>query len=534
VDFERVDGEIVSKMSEHDVYQTPLNSRYASMPMKELFGARTRFSIWRKLWTWLAEAEKELGLNITDEAIQQLQSHQQITNEELAAAAVEEKRRRHDVMAHVHVYGQTCPAAAGVIHLGATSCFVTDNGDLIIIRHGLDLILKQLAIVIKRLSLFAQQYRNLPCLGYTHGQPAQLTTVGKRACLWIQDLLMDLSNLEHARRTLRFRGCKGTTGTQASFLQIFDGNHNLVEKLDELVTKKADFESAFIISGQTYSRKIDADIVNYLASFGATCERIGIDIRHLAAFKELEEPFEKDQIGSSAMAYKRNPMRSERLCSLGRHLQTLPQNALHTYSAQWFERSLDDSANRRITLPEAFLSADACLILLDNISNGLVVYPKVIASRVQQELPFMATENIIMALSKKGVSRQDAHEEIRVLSHQAAQVVKGEGGQNDLIERIQKTEFFGPIHGELESLLEPSTFIGRAPEQVDKFTGAGGEVESALAPYNVSTYNSKRQFLKTNISVGPPLASGGFERITAVTSKVFSVIILSSLRLCIP
>lgn len=296
---------------------------------------------------------------------------------------------------------------------------------------------------------------------------------------------MDLANLGHARKTLRFRGCKGTTGTQASFLQIFDGNHSLVEQLDELVTKRAEFSSAFIISGQTYSRKIDADIINYLASFGATCERVGTDIRHLAAFKELEEPFEKEQIGSSAMAYKRNPMRAERLCSLGRHLQTLPQNALHTYSAQWFERTLDDSANRRITIPEAFLTTDACLMLLDNISNGLVVYPKVISSRVQQELPFMATENMIMALSKHGVSRQETHEEIRVLSHEAAFVVKGEGGQNDLIERIRRTKFFEPIWEELDSLLEPSTFIGRAPEQVDKFTGPGGEVESAIAPYNV-------------------------------------------------
>ncbi|KAF2456917.1 putative adenylosuccinate lyase Ade13 [Lineolata rhizophorae] len=440
--------------------------------MKQLFSARTRFSTWRKLWIWLAEAEKELGLKITDEQIEQLRAHEQITDEEFKTAAEEEKRRRHDVMAHVYAFGQVAPTAAGIIHLGATSCFVTDNADLIFLRDGLDILLLKLAKCIRNLAEFAKQHRALPCLGYTHGQAAQLITVGKRACLWIQDLLMDLRNLERAKQDLRFRGCKGTTGTQASFLQIFNGDHGKVERLDELVTKKAGFADAFTISSQTYSRKIDADVINYLASFGATCERIGGDIRHLAMMKEIEEPFEKDQIGSSAMAYKRNPMRSERMCSLGRHLQTLPANALHTYSAQWFERTLDDSANRRITIPEAFLTADACCLILDNVSSGLVVYPKVIKSRVDQELPFMATENIIMALcDHHNVSRQDAHEEIRVLSHEAAQVVKGQGGANDLTERIRKSKFFEPIHGELDKLLDEHTFIGRAPQQVDRFTG---------------------------------------------------------------
>ncbi|KAE8384948.1 Cullin repeat-like-containing domain protein [Aspergillus alliaceus] len=350
-----------------------------------------RFSTWRQLWLWLAESEKELGLSISDEAIEQMKAHLTIQDEEFMVAAEEEKRRRHDVMAHVHAFGQVAPAAAGIIHWGATSCYCTDNADLIFLRDGLDILIPKLAVVIDKLSQFAQQYKDLPCLGFTHGQPAQLVTVGKRACLWIQDLLMDLRNLERARDDLRFRGVKGTTGTQASFLQIFDGDHSKVEQLDELVTKKAGFDSAFIISSQTYSRKIDVDVGNALGSFGSTCERIGIDIRHLAMLKEVEEPFEKDQIGSSAMAYKRNPMRSERLCSLGRHLQNLPKDALDTYSAQWFERSLDDSAIRRISIPELYLSADACLILLNNVTSGFVVYPEVIKRRVNDELPFMAT-----------------------------------------------------------------------------------------------------------------------------------------------
>ncbi|KAB2581108.1 putative adenylosuccinate lyase protein [Lasiodiplodia theobromae] len=470
-------------MTEYSIYQTPLNSRYASEPMKQLFSPRTRFTTWRKLWLSLAEAEKELGLDISDQAIEQMRANLVIKDEEFPTAAEEEKRRRHDVMAHVHTFGLVAPAAAGIIHWGATSCYVTDNADLILYRDALDMLCNKICGAIHKLSVFAQQHAALPCLAYTHLQPAQLTTVGKRACLWIQDLLMDLKNLERARDDMRFRGVKGTTGTQASFLQIFNGNHEKVERLDELVTQKSGFRDAFIITSQTYSRKVDADIVNVLGSFGATCERIGGDIRHLASFKELEEPFEKDQIGSSAMAYKRNPMRSERMCSLGRHLQSLPQNALHTYSAQWFERTLDDSANRRITLPEAFLTADACTLLLDNIFSGMVVYPNVINSRVMQELPFMATENLIMAMVAKGYSRQDAHEEIRVLSHQASQVVKGEGGQNDLIERVKQTPFFEPILNEIDTLLDPKTFIGRAPEQVAKFTGAGGEVVRALSKY---------------------------------------------------
>lgn len=470
-------------MSNNDVYQTPFNSRYASEDMKKLFSPRTRFSTWRKLWIWLAEAEKELGLPIPDDALAQLRAHAEIKDEEFAVAEGEERRRRHDVMAHVHTFGQCAPAAAGIIHWGATSCYCTDNADLTILRDGLGLVLPKLARVIERLSSFAKQHRDLACLGYTHGQPAQLTTVGKRACLWIQDLLMDLRNLERARDDIRFRGVKGTTGTQASFLQIFNGDHDKVERLDELVTEKAGFKSAFTITSQTYSRKIDADILNALGSFGATCERIGGDIRHLAMFKELEEPFEKDQIGSSAMAYKRNPMRSERLCSLGRYLRNKPKEALDTYAAQWLERSLDDSAIRRISIPESYLCADACLLLLLNISDGLVVYEQVIKRRIEDELPFMATENIIMACVLKGLSRQDTHEQIRILSHQAAAQVKQEGKSNDLIERIRQSGFFEPIHADLDGLLDPSTFTGRAAQQVDRFTQPNGEVDLALKPY---------------------------------------------------
>ncbi|KAF2117765.1 putative adenylosuccinate lyase Ade13 [Lophiotrema nucula] len=469
-------------MSANDTYQDPLNSRYSSAEMKYLFSPRNRFSTWRQLWIWLAESEKELGLDITDDAIKQMKDHQVIQDDEFKVAAEEEKKRRHDVMAHVHAFGLVAPAASGIIHWGATSCYCTDNADLIFLRDGLDILLPKLATVIEKLSAFAKEYKSLPALAYTHLQPAQLTTVGKRACLWIQDLLKDLKNLERAREDLsRFRGVKGTTGTQASFLQIFNGDHAKVEHLDELVTKKAGFGSAFIISSQTYTRKIDVDVLNALASFGSTCEHIGQAIRLLASFKELEEPFESTQIGSSAMAYKRNPMRSERLCSLGRKLRNLNADASATYAAQWMERTLDDSAIRRMALPQSFLCADASLILLNNIASGMVVYPAIIKKRIDAELPFMATENIIMALVKKGVSRQDAHEEIRVLSHEAGAVVKQQGKDNDLIERIKNTKFFSPIIPELEDLLRPETFIGRCPEQVDSFYQK--EVAVALKKY---------------------------------------------------
>ncbi|KAL8840754.1 MAG: hypothetical protein Q9170_001192 [Blastenia crenularia] len=406
-----------------------------------------------------------------------------MSDEDFDNAKEEEKKRRHDVMAHVHAFGQAARKAAGIIHWGATSCFVTDNADLIFLRDGFDILLPKLALVIQKLSDFAQAQKGTPCLGYTHGQPAQLVTVGKRACGWIQDLLMDLRNLERARSDIRFRGVKGTVGTQASFLQIFKKDHTKVKQLDEIVTKKAGFDSAFIISSQTYSRKIDVDVGHALGSFGTTCQHIGGDIRHLAMLKELEEPFEKDQIGSSAMAYKQNPMRSERMCSLGRQLVNEAHNPEDTYAAQWLERSLDDSAVRRSTLPEMFLLADALMILLNNICSGLVVYNAVLERRIKEELPFMATENLIMAMVDKGCSRQKAHERIRVLSQEAAGQVKLHGKDNDLIERIEKDTFFDPISEMLPELLEPSTFIGRAPQQVEGFTDIGGEVSEALKKY---------------------------------------------------
>lgn len=467
----------------YDSWQSPMGARYASKEMLTLFSPRTRSSTWRKLWIWLAEAEKELGLDISDEAIQQMKAAQVMTDEDFPVAAEEEKKRRHDVMAHVYAFGQRAPAAEKIIHLGATSCYVTDNADLIFLRDGLSLLLPKLAKCIRRLSDFASEYKALPCLGFTHGQPAQCITVGRRATQWIESLLMDLRNLERARSDLRFRGVKGTTGTQASFLELFHGDHQKVKQLDELVTKKAGFNKRSIVSVQTYNRKIDFDIANVLASFGTTCEHIGTDIRHLAMLKELEEPFEKDQIGSSAMAYKRNPMRSERMCSLGRKLATLPAGFGATYAHQWFERSLDDSAIRRIDIPEIFLIADALCILLENVSSGLVVYPAVINSRLQQELPFMATETMIMRMCEKGASRQETHEQIRVLSHQAGAVVKQEGKPNDLVERVRKEKFFEPIWSELTEgdLLNPTKFVGRSAEQVEEFVEE--EVEPALAPY---------------------------------------------------
>ncbi|KAK4050104.1 adenylosuccinase ade13 [Microbotryomycetes sp. JL201] len=468
-------------MSDLNTYQTPLSSRYASKEMSKLFSASTRFGTWRKLWLTLAIAEKQLGLNIPDQAIEEMRANLELDAAQMQEAAVEEKRRRHDVMAHVHVFGLHCPTAAPIIHLGATSCYVTDNADLIFLRDACDIILPKLAVVIQRLSKFADEQKNQAVLGWTHFQPAQLTTVGKRATLWIQELLWDLRNIQRARNDIGFRGVKGTTGTQASFLALFEGDHDKVEKLDKLVTELSGFSEAYPVTGQTYSRKVDIDVLGPLASLGATAHKIATDIRLLANLKEIEEPFEKDQIGSSAMAYKRNPMRSERICSLARHLMVLQQNALMTASVQWFERTLDDSANRRVTIPEAFLTTDIILTTLQNVTEGLVVYPAIIARRIRQELPFMATENIIMAIVKKGGDRQICHEKIRVLSHQAGRVVKEEGGENDLIERVKQDEFFAPIKDDLDKLLDPSTFVGRAPQQVDRFLK--DYVEPALAPY---------------------------------------------------
>lgn len=466
----------------NDKYATPLSSRYASEEMSKVFSLRNRFSTWRKLWYNLAIAEKELGLDvITDEAIEELGKHLDITDEEIAAASVEEAKVRHDVMAHVHTYGETAPKAAGIIHLGATSCFVTDNADLIFLRDAYDILIPKLVNVIDRLSKFAEEYKDLPVLGWTHFQPAQLTTVGKRATLWIQELLWDLRNFVRARNDIGLRGVKGTTGTQASFLALFHGDHDKVEALDKRVTELLGFDTVYPVTGQTYSRKIDIDVLAPLSSFAATAHKFGTDVRLLANLKEVEEPFEKSQIGSSAMAYKRNPMRCERVCSLARHLGSLYNDAVQTASVQWFERTLDDSAIRRVSLPSAFLTTDILLSTLLNITSGLVVYPKVIERRIKGELPFMATENIIMAMVEKGASRQEVHEEIRVLSHQAAAVVKQEGGDNDLIERVKNTAFFAPIHAQLDSLLDPSTFVGRAPQQVERFLA--NDVAKALEPF---------------------------------------------------
>ncbi|PMD65526.1 adenylosuccinate lyase [Hyaloscypha bicolor E] len=451
--------------------------------MRELFSARKRGSTWRQLWLWLAEAEKELGLSISDEAIKQMKAHVLITDDDLEIARKEESKRRHDVMGHVHAFGQVAPAAAGIIHWGATSCYVTDNADLIFLRDGLDLLLPKLATVIHRLSRFALQYKDMPTLGYTHYQPAQCITVGRRASQWVQDLMMDLEDIEAVRAALRFRGAQGTTGTQASFMEIFHNDGAKIDELNEILCKKAGFDRCYSISTQTYTRKVDLRVANALAAFGATVQKIGSDIRHLASQKEMEEPFEKDQIGSSAMAYKRNPMRSERICGLGRHLSNLNKDCSDTFAAQWFERTLDDSAIRRIDIPHLFLTADAILITLDNVASGLVVYPARVHSRLMEELPFMATENMIMKMVSKGASRQEAHEEIRVLSHQASDVVKKEGGRNDLIERVKKTKYFEPIWAEIDDMLDPKNFIGRSPEQVERYCGDGGEVQQALAKY---------------------------------------------------
>uniref|UniRef100_A0A9J7XM91 Adenylosuccinate lyase n=1 Tax=Cyprinus carpio carpio TaxID=630221 RepID=A0A9J7XM91_CYPCA len=446
-------------------YRSPLVSRYASKEMAFNFSDMKKFTTWRRLWLYLAKAEKELGLPITDAQVSEMESH--LEDIDFIMAADEERKLRHDVMAHVHTFAHCCPTAAPIIHLGATSCYVGDNTCIITIHL--------------QLANFAEKYADLPTLGFTHYQPAQLTTVGKRACLWLQDLVMDMRNLQRAREDLRFRGVKGTTGTQASFLQLFQGDHEKVEELDRKVTEMAGFKKSYLVTGQTYSRKVDIDSLCVLASLAATVHKICTDIRLLANLKEIEEPFEKEQIGSSAMPYKRNPMRAERCCSLARHLMALVSDPLQTAAVQWLERTLDDSANRRISLPESFLTADIILSTLQNITEGLVVYPKVIERHIRHELPFMATENIIMAMVKAGGNRQDCHEKIRVLSQQAAAVVKQEGGDNDLLARVQADPYFAPIIGQLDSILDPKTFIGRAPQQVTRFLSE--EVRPVLEPY---------------------------------------------------
>ena len=449
-----------------DTYESPLVSRNASPEMLRLFSPKHKFGLWRRLWLELAKAERNLGITrITPEALTQLEAN--LDHIDFPAAAAWEKRLRHDVMAHVHTFEEAAPAAKGVIHLGATSQYVVDNADLIIMRDAMKLLAVKLAAAIDALSTFAEQYKDLPTLGYTHFQPAQLTTVGKRATLWAQDLVIDLDELEHRIATLKFRGVKGTTGTQASFLTLFDGDGGKCDQLDDAVTKAFGFEQSFTVTGQTYPRKIDAQITNALAGIAASVHRFCNDIRLLAGMKQLEEPFEAEQVGSSAMAYKRNPMRCERATGLCRFVISLANSPLQTAAEQWFERTLDDSANKRLSIPEPFLAIDGALSIVINVARGLVVYPNVIARYVADELPFMATEEILMAAVQKGGDRQDLHERIRVHSLAAAAEVKQHGRANDLIDRLKQDAAFAGV--DLSSVLEAKRFIGRASEQVTRF-----------------------------------------------------------------
>jgi adenylosuccinate lyase len=447
------------------IYVSPLVERNASKEMAELFGAQKKFSTWRRLWLELAKAQKKLGLKITQAQISEISRH--IDDINFKKAAEYEKKVRHDVMAHIHTFADAAPKAAPIIHLGATSCDITDNADLIIIRNALQIITGKLAAVINLLVRFAQKNRSLPTLGFTHYQPAQLTTVGKRATLWCYEFAMDLKEVEHRLETLPFRGIKGTTGTQASFLALFNGNHKKVKRLDRMVAAAFGFKQTCAVTGQTYQRKIDTLVINALASIAQSAHKLCNDLRLLANLKEVEEPFEKSQVGSSAMAYKRNPMRCERVTALSRLVLSLACSPQMTASEQWFERTLDDSANRRVVIPEAFLAVDGILEVLNNILDGLVVYPKVIAAHVTAELPFMATENILMAAVKAGGNRQKLHERIRIHSQAAAEQVKKLGKPNDLIERLKNDSAFAKV--DFKKVLNPNDYIGRAPQQVDEF-----------------------------------------------------------------
>lgn len=453
---------------EQDVYTSPLVERNASREMAELFGAQKKFSTWRRLWLELAKAQKNLGLEITQKQIDEMAAH--LDDIDFYKAAVYERQFRHDVMAHVYTFGEVAPKAAPIIHLGATSCYVGDNADLIIMRDALRLVAGKLAAVIDLLAKFAEQYRDLPTLGFTHYQPAQLVTVGKRATLWCQEFAMDLEEVEHRIETMPFRGVKGTTGTQASFMELFEGRHAKVKQLDKDVAAAFGFKKLCPVTGQTYPRKIDTMIVNTLALIAQSAHKVCNDLRLLANLKEMEEPFEKSQIGSSAMAYKRNPMRCERVTALARLVLSLATSPAMTASEQWFERTLDDSANKRVVIPEAFLAVDGILQILLNVFDGLVVYPKVIEAHVMAELPFMATENILMAAVKAGGNRQDLHEKIRQHSQAAAGEIKRLGKPNDLIERLKQDAAFANLN--FEKVLDPAAYVGRAPQQVDEFIRA--------------------------------------------------------------
>lgn len=448
-----------------DTYQNPLIERYASQAMSGLWSPQRKFSTWRRCWVALAEAESEMGLRVSSQQVELLKKH--VDDIDFDAAREYERKLRHDVMAHVHAYGDACPAARDIIHWGATSCFVTDNTDLLLLRDGLGLVRDRLVRVIDRLATFAVEYRDLPTLAYTHMQPAQPTTVGRRACLWAYDLVLDLEEIEHRLATLRARSTMGTTGTQASFLELFGGDHDKVRQLTQKVTEKLGFKSTLAVTGQTYPRKIDSQVLDALSGVAQSAHKAANDLRLLQANKEIEEPFEKHQIGSSAMAYKRNPMRSERICGLARFVTSLQSSAAQTAATQWMERTLDDSANRRLTLPQGFLAIDAILLLYNNVADGLVVYPKVIAKRLNAELPFMATETILMEAVTRGGDRQELHERIRQHSQAAAAVVKQEGGDNDLLERLAEDEAFVGI--DLQAALDPIKFVGRSPQQVDEF-----------------------------------------------------------------
>ena len=463
----------------HDRYISPFSTRYASDEMQYTFSDDNKFRTWRRLWIALAKAEQKQGLDITDEQIAELEAHKDDINYEEATAR--EKLVRHDVMSHVYAYGLQCPKAKGIIHLGATSCYVGDNTDVIIMREGLQLVRKKLIGVLANLADFAEQYKDMPCLAYTHCQPAQLTTVGKRATLWMNEFYMDLQEIDHQISQLALRGVKGTTGTQASFIELFNGDSAKVKAVEADVCAQMGFDKVVPVCGQTYSRKVDYNVLSAIAGLAQSAMKMATDIRLLANFKEMEEPFEKNQIGSSAMPYKRNPMRSERICALARYVICDSLNPAFTSATQWFERTLDDSANKRISVPEAFLAVDAILNIMINVVSGLVVYPKVIEAHVMNELPFMATENIMMDAVKRGGNRQDLHERIREHSMAAGKRIKEEGLENDMVDRIAGDPMFGMTREQILEHLDPSAYIGRCPSQVDEFLNEC--VRPAIAPY---------------------------------------------------
>lgn len=454
-------------MSNTNSYESPFCTRYASEEMQYIFSADKKFTTWRRLWVALARAEMKLGLPVTQEQVSELEAN--IENIDYEVAAEREKQVRHDVMAHVYTYGKVCPNAAGIIHLGATSCYVGDNTDVIIMRDALKVIRRKLINVIAQLSDFAMNYKDMPCLAYTHLQPAQLTTVGKRATLWTNELLYDLKEIERRISDLQLLGSKGTTGTQASFMELFEGDTDKIKQLEKMIAEEMGFDSCVPVSGQTYSRKVDTFVVNALAGIAQSCSKFSHDMRILQSFKEMEEPFEKSQIGSSAMAYKRNPMRCERITSLSRYLMIDVLNPAFTAGTQWFERTLDDSANKRISVAEAFLACDAILNIMINVTSGMVVYPKIVRKRVMAELPFMATENIMMDAVKKGGNRQELHEKIREYSMEAGKQVKQEGLENDLCERILNDPMFMITKEEMDAIMKPENFTGRSPQQVEEF-----------------------------------------------------------------